>query len=1039
MAPSDENIEMITKEFGITVEELKEVMEARGEEGAVKVKDMGGVTEFVKKLGSNERIGLEEDELELRRMVFGSNTLPKPKQKSFLTLAWEALKDPILLVLVGCALLSIGFSFYPDPAYSEGAKEECLDGDEQTAKEEDDEGNISTEFIEGPAILLAVVIVVLVTAVSDWKKEKQFRGLQERVEGEKMVTVVRNGDVKEVQAEDLVVGDLMIVKYGDLLVADGLVVQASELSMDESALTGESNMVKKGPEKDPILLAGTKVMEGTGKVVVTAVGLNSQSGQILKLMGIGGDTAMEDGGREDDSEVKEVEEIKKKKVESEEKEKTVEGKGKSVLATKLARLAMQIGLAGLAVAVLTVVVLFTRYFISKYQEGCPVVPADLVKFLITGVTILVVAIPEGLPLAVTLALAYSVRKMMEDNNLVRHLDACETMGNATTICTDKTGTLTTNRMTVVATYMAGQMYTRDNLPTVDKMKDQLVMLFSQAISFNSSYSTNLEEGEEKFAVHVGNRTECALLVWLGDIGVDYREVRKEVDDSDFTKVFTFNSAMKRMSTVIPLPGGGFRVLTKGAAEVIIKRCIAVDIDGEVEELDDTSQDTIIEDVINKMAEDALRTICIAYKDISEPMDWDTVEEDKVTNAMTMLCIVGIEDPVREEVPLAIQKCQHAGITVRMVTGDNLDTARAIAIKCGIIEADSQFLAMDGKEFNKRVRDPETGEVKQELLNKVWPELRVLARCQPKDKYTLVKGIIASRLTENREVVAVTGDGTNDAPALKEADVGFAMGIAGTDVAKEASDIILTDDNFSSIVAAVMWGRNVYDSISKFLQFQLTVNVVAIIIAFIGACVTNVSPLKAVQMLWINLIMDTLAALALATELPTPSLLDRGPYGRTASLISGPMASNIIAQALYQLTVLLFMLFIGDKFLPGNVESYKDITIHSPPTKLFTMIFNTFLIMTLFNEINCRKVHGEINVFKGIFSNPIFYIIWICTLLAQVLLVHFGDSVFFTTPLDGPQWAVCLGFAVGVLVWHQVGLGVARGCRRFNREEKEENL
>jgi len=362
-----------------------------------------------------------------------------------------------------------------------------------------------------------------------------------------------------------------------------------------------------------------------------------------------------------------------------------------------------------------------------------------------------------------------------------------------------------------------------------------------------------------------------------------------------------------------------------------------------------------------------------------------------------------------------------------VTGDNMDTARAIAVKCGIIQPDTSFLVIDGEEFNKRVRDSGTGEVKQDLMDKVWPDLRVLARSQPKDKYLLVKGIISSSLTDNGEVVAVTGDGTNDAPALKEADVGFAMGISGTDVAKEASDIIITDDNFSSIVSAVLWGRNVYDSISKFLQFQLTVNIVAIIIAFVGACVTNVSPLKSVQMLWVNLIMDSLAALALATESPDPSLLNRQPYGRTASLISSKMAWSMGAQVIYQVTVLLVMLFLGDKFLPGDISySFRDITIHSPPTTLFTMIFNTFLLMTLFNEINCRKVHGEINVFKGIFSNPFFYVIWLVSFLAQILIVQFGKTVFFTTPLSAMQWLVCILLGGGVLLGHQLSLLVGWG-------------
>jgi Ca2+ transporting ATPase len=476
---STEDVEMVNQEFCLTVEELKEIMEARGEEGAMKVKEMGGVAGLVRKLRSDERSGLTGEELELRREVFGSNTLPKAKQKTFLALAWEALKDPILLVLVVCAGLSMGFSFHKADS-EEDADKKCLDEDQKEAVDEDDE--FSTELIEGLAILLAVVIVVFVTAVNDWKKEKQFRGLQDKVEGEKMVSVIRIGDVVEVQVEELVVGDLMMVKYGDLLAADGLVVQASELSMDESALTGESNMVKKNVEEDPFVLAGTKVMEGSGKVLVTAVGLNSQSGMILTMMGVGEDPAQEGGE-------------KKLLSDGEKMTKPAEQRGKSVLATKLARLAKQIGLAGFAVSVLTVVVLVTKYCVNRYQEECAVLFNDLVKFLITGVTILVVAIPEGLPLAVTLALAYSVRKMMDDNNLVRHLDACETMGNATTICTDKTGTLTTNRMTVVASYMSRQLYFWDNLPSVGEMEDLVVSLFSQAISFNSSYSTNLEEEE----------------------------------------------------------------------------------------------------------------------------------------------------------------------------------------------------------------------------------------------------------------------------------------------------------------------------------------------------------------------------------------------------------------------------------------------------------------------------------------------------------------------------------------------------------------
>ncbi|XP_017482339.1 PREDICTED: plasma membrane calcium-transporting ATPase 1-like, partial [Rhagoletis zephyria] len=368
------------------------------------------------------------------------------------------------------------------------------------------------------------------------------------------------------------------------------------------------------------------------------------------------------------------------------------------------------------------------------------------------------------------------------------------------------------------------------------------------------------------------------------------------------------------------------------------------------------------------------------------------------------------------VPDAIRKCQRAGITVRMVTGDNVNTARSIATKCGIIRPGEDFLVLEGKEFNKRIRDSK-GEVRQELFDKVWPRLRVLARSSPSDKYILVKHIIESKLNPNREVVAVTGDGTNDGPALKKADVGFAMGIAGTDVAKEASDIILTDDNFSSIVKAVMWGRNVYDSIAKFLQFQLTVNVVAVIVAFVGACTIEDSPLKAVQMLWVNLIMDTLASLALATEMPTTSLLLRKPYGRTKPLISRTMMKNIIGHAIYQLVVIFSLLFAGHRFF--DIDSGLGASLNALPSQHFTIIFNTFVMMTLFNEVNSRKIHGERNIFEGLFSNPIFYGILFVTAIAQVIIVQFGGRPFNTAALTLEQWMWCILFGVGVLVWGQI--------------------
>ena len=429
-------------------------------------------------------------------------------------------------------------------------------------------------------------------------------------------------------------------------------------------------------------------------------------------------------------------------------------------------------------------------------------------------------------------------------------------------------------------------------------------------------------------MQVGNKTECALLGYVIGLGRDYQTKRNEIPEDKLYKVYTFNSVRKNMSTVIELPRKeGFRVFCKGASEIVLKKCMFIyGKDGKLERFSKEEQDRMVKQVIEPMASDGLRTICIAFKDyvrrkptsphevqIETEPNWE--DEEAVVSRLTCLAVVGIEDPVRPEVPGAIRRCQRAGITVRMVTGDNVNTARSIAMKCGIIKPGDDFLVLEGKEFNRRIRDA-NGDVSQSLFDKVWPRLRVLARSSPSDKYVLVKHIIESKLNPNREVVAVTGDGTNDGPALKKADVGFAMGIAGTDVAKEASDIILTDDNFSSIVKAVMWGRNVYDSIAKFLQFQLTVNVVAVIVAFVGACAIEDSPLKAVQMLWVNLIMDTLASLALATEMPTTSLLTRKPYGRTKPLISRTMFKNIVGHALYQLVIVFSLLFAGRFPAPG---------------------------------------------------------------------------------------------------------------------------
>ncbi|XP_066436770.1 plasma membrane calcium-transporting ATPase 3 isoform X5 [Eleutherodactylus coqui] len=1028
--------------FGCTLQELRSLMELRGAEAIQKIQDSyGDVHGLCRRLKTSPTEGLSENvaDFEKRRQIYGVNFIPPKKPKTFLQLVWEALQDVTLIILEIAAIVSLGLSFYAPPGEQ---SENC--GNVQPGGH--DEGESEAGWIEGAAILLSVICVVWVTAFNDWSKEKQFRGLQSRIEQEQRFSVIRNGQVIQIPVAELIAGDIAQIKYGDLLPADGVLIQGNDLKIDESSLTGESDHVRKSVEKDPMLLSGTHVMEGSGRMVVTAVGVNSQTGIIFTLLGAGGEEEekKDKKGKQQDGAVENIQNKAKKQdgavamemqplksaeggemEEREKKKASVPKKEKSVLQGKLTKLAVQIGKAGLVMSAITVIILVLYFVIETFvvegkvwlAECTPVYVQYFVKFFIIGVTVLVVAVPEGLPLAVTISLAYSVKKMMKDNNLVRHLDACETMGNATAICSDKTGTLTTNRMTVVQSYI-GDVHHKDK-PDPSSLNSKTLDLFVNAIAINCAYTTKILPPEKEGALpqQVGNKTECALLGFVLDLQRDYQLVRDQIPEETLYKVYTFNSVRKSMSTVVCLPNGGFRLYSKGASEIVLKKCSNIlNGAGELRTFRPRDRDEMVKKVIEPMACDGLRTICIAYRDfqgVPEP-EWEN--ENEIVGDLTCLAVVGIEDPVRPEVPEAIRKCQRAGITVRMVTGDNINTARAIAAKCGIIQPGEDFLCLEGKEFNRRIRN-EKGEVEQERLDKIWPKLRVLARSSPTDKHTLVKGIIDSTIGEQRQVVAVTGDGTNDGPALKKADVGFAMGLAGTDVAKEASDIILTDDNFSSIVKAVMWGRNVYDSISKFLQFQLTVNVVAVIVAFTGACITQDSPLKAVQMLWVNLIMDTFASLALATEPPTESLLLRKPYGRNKPLISRTMMKNILGHAVYQLVIIFTLLFVGEIFF--DIDSGRNAPLHSPPSEHYTIIFNTFVMMQLFNEINARKIHGERNVFDGIFANPIFCSIVLGTFAVQIFIVQFGGKPFSCSPLNTQQWLWCLFVGVGELVWGQL--------------------
>lgn len=1102
-----------TQQYGLSKVQLSQIMDF-GKGGIKKVEEYGGIEEIAVHLKTNLKDGLppHEAELEARRREFGRNYIEPIPPKSFLALMFDALQDKVLLILLGCAILSIILSV----GIAEGEQRE-------------------TAWVEGFAILMAVVIVVIVTAVNDYTKEQQFRDLQKKLESTSKYTVIREGQRYEIGTAEIVAGDIIEFKYGNAFPCDGLLIRGNDVSVSEAALTGEAASIKKKPDRNPFLYAGTQVMEGTGTMLAIAVGASSQQGKIFMLMA---QQAENDSGfimeafqscwarirpqrrepleennldeeapvkteihmipsrheQESDDEDKEEEMSccqkichpqlwyrKNKEVKRKRKKQSTEKSQGSVLQKKLTKLALQIGYFGIGAATLSIIVSFLRFSILEYgingRGGEKTDALQFLKFFINGITVLVVAVPEGLPLAVTIALAFSVKKMLNDNNLVRHLHSCETMGNATCICSDKTGTLTTNRMTVVDCYI-GQQRDSGELPKTSALSPHVLDVLQLCIAVNSGYSsiltrpeegrgnkgsgifnkiknlrkrrsskfdeetgklTESEEKEEPLTIpelqallrgeggrlveQIGNPTECALLGVLVNLGIDYEAIRHANPKEGYIKQFTFNAARKSMTTVIPLPNdSGYRVLTKGASEIVLGKCTKIlTPDGNAVPLTEEIYDEIIKDVVTDMASGALRTLALAYRDIPKStestdeitadVDIDWEDEDTVVSGLTCIGIVGIEDPVRPEVRESIKKCQQAGITVRMVTGDNLQTARSIAEKCGIIsKGDKSVCVIEGPNFRQQVRDND-GNVVQEKVDRIWPRLRVLARSSPEDKYTLVEGIINSRVSKHREVVAVTGDGTNDGPALKRADVGFAMGIAGTDVAKEACDIILTDDNFASIVKAVKWGRNVYDAISKFLQFQLTVNVVAVTLVLIGTFSIGDTPLRAIQLLWVNLVMDTFASLALATEAPTDALLKRKPYGRNKALISRRMILFIGVHSFYQLTVLVVLLFAAPSLFGIDEGDTEDF--FADPTEHYTLIFNTFVFMQIFNEFNARRIHGEQNVFEGIHRNYIFLMIMSMQVILQIIWIQvpvISTQIFKATSLslDLWLWCICLG-------------------------------
>ncbi|KAJ3298009.1 Calcium-transporting ATPase 10, plasma membrane-type [Borealophlyctis nickersoniae] len=906
------------------------------------------------------KVDMTPADMAVRQAVFGKNLIPPPRSDTILEIVWETIKDdPIIKVLIVGAgvVLALGTALCP----KEG-------------------------WIEGMAILVAVVIVLSVTAGNDWSKDRKFKKLL-LLQSDKRTKVLRGGIKDQVSSWDVVVGDLVEVVVGDEIPADGLFVRGNRLVVDESPLTGESVPVKKG-DFAPYMFSGCQVSEGSGVMLVTGVGPKSSGGQIQELLNA---------------------------AQSEE----------TVLQQKLKVVAVLIGKIGVASGILTFLALAVRWAVD-WAKGNPLHEGtcgtasgsvtlgriiQIVEDFVVGITVVVVAVPEGLPLAVTISLAFSMFKMIKDKCFVRHLDASETMGEATCICTDKTGTLTENRMTVVKALIGDQVHygagsgEDHSVPFSETtFEPRLRDILAEGIAVNSNCFVKYNEisGQPLF---VGSATEGALLVFIEKLGAQYEPIRKNTQKVE-NGTWSFSSDRKRMSTLVQpaVPSAAtakpskYRLYTKGASEIVLSLCThMLDAKGTTATPIGASDVTRIQRTIKRWASQGLRTLALAYRDTEQQLA--TFEgggkKDDPEHDLVFIGLVGIKDPLRKEVPGAVAVCQKAGLTIRMVTGDNILTACKIARECGIMFGDG--VALEGPVF-RAMTEPEK--------IAVIPRLQVLARSSPADKHTLV-----SLLKRMGEVVAVTGDGTNDAPALKEADVGFAMGISGTQIAMNASDIILLDDNFVSLVQSIRWGRNVLNCVRKFLQFQLGVNLVAIILTFVGSITVGASPLSTVQLLWVNLIMDSLGALALASDDPDDDILDHPPHARTEHLLSRPMREYIVIQVIYQMVVLLVLLLKGEDLVPLNLDHHQPADYEGTPSKrATTLVFTTFILCQISNEIAARQLNGELNPFRNFFRNKLFLFILLVIIAVQVVVVLVGQSFFQTTSLDGIEWVVCIVLA-----------------------------
>ncbi|MEI3069186.1 MAG: calcium-translocating P-type ATPase, PMCA-type [Prevotella sp.] len=861
-------------------------------------------------IDKNKRIGLTDEQVKQSREQHGKNVLTPPQRTSLWKLYLDKYRDPIIQILLVAAFVSLILAF------------------------------IEKNFMETIGIFVAVFLATTVGFYFERDAAKKFNLLTALSE-EQPVKVRRNGKVMEIPRHDVVVGDVVLVEVGDEVPADGELIVCNDLQINESALTGEPVTEKSlegggdGAYPRNIILRSTMVMNGRGEFVVTAVGDATEIGKVAKKS-------------------------------------TEQTSVETPLHMQLDKLAKMISKVGSVVSVAAFFIFLIHDILTNPAWGGKdyFYMAEIVlKYFMMAVTLIVMAVPEGLPMAITLSLALNMRRMLKSNNLVRKLHACETMGAVTVICTDKTGTLTQNKMQVSALEL--------------KQGDEA--LLDTAIALNST--AELNDGKP-----IGNPTESALLLWLDAQGKDYEELRKQVN---VLKQLPFSTERKMMATLAEVDGETY-LFVKGAPEIVMKKCIIEDrmLRQSAEELDEWQHK-------------AMRTLAFAYKKIETSImrtsRTSTAEVVALLDAndLQLQAIAAIADPIRPDVPAAVQECRHAGIEVKVVTGDTAATALEIGKQIGVFEDEPENIGADGS-LTSLDQQMITGEQWEALSDEEAYErakdIRVMSRARPTDKQRLV-----AMLQKRGEVVAVTGDGTNDAPALHYAHVGLSLG-SGTSVAKEASDMTLLDDSFKSIANAVMWGRSLYRNLQRFLFFQLVVNVAALLLVLGGSVIGTEMPLTVTQILWVNLIMDTFAALALASLPPSHEVMKDKPRKASDFIINKSIGFGILLCGIVFFLVMFALLVYCERRGKGGVDVHE-----------LTMFFTTFVMIQFWNLFNAKALMSHHTAFRHFLKDKGMILVLVLVLVGQWIIVTFGGEMFRTTPLSLHEWLLIIG-STSVVLW-----------------------